>query len=66
MGRKARIKQERREHKSEVEGIIMAAYERSDVASFIERELDVELYSWQRFIINRVVSWGIKNGTESR
>ena len=62
MGREAKIKKERNEHKREVENKIVAAYNKSDIASFLERELDIELYAWQRFIINRVARWRFKRG----
>ena len=62
MGRQAKIKKQRREHREQTKDKIIDAYQKSDVASFIERELDVELYAYQRYFINKFAKWGFKRG----
>lgn len=60
MGRQARIKKQRREHREQVKCKMVEAYQKSDVASYLEREFNTQLCSWQKYIINKV--WGFKRG----
>ena len=43
--------------------IAIAYYKRNPVV-FVERELGVELYAWQRVLLNFIFKWGFKNGSK--
>jgi hypothetical protein len=67
-GRTKRSKNKRNAHKQAIQQnareqrrIIAIAYYRRNLAEFIEAELGVELYPYQKFLLNKFAKWGFKN-----
>lgn len=54
---KQKVQQNVREQQRKV----AIAYYRRNLAEFIEVELGVELYGYQKFLLNKFAKWGFKN-----
>lgn len=61
MGRKSRLKKEKRKHRVKQESKVIAAYYERNPNVFMEEVLGVELYKWQKILLKFIFKWGFKN-----
>lgn len=47
---------------TEMQRQMAIAYYKKFPVIFVERELGVELYSWQKWLLKFMFKWGFKNG----
>lgn len=52
------------EAQQEFERQTAIAYYKKNPVIFVERELGVELYAWQKALLKLIFDWGFKNGSK--
>lgn len=66
MGKKSKRKYKNKDSQMSLEmkrQMAIAYYKRNPVI-FVERELGVELYGWQKTLLKFMFGWGFKNGSK--